>query len=157
MNKKDIQCSSIFSKLGPEPLSKKFNFSYFDKKYKNKKKNIKNLLMDQKFVSGLGNIYVNEILYLSKINPFKLSKSLKEDDLKNIIKFTKLTISKAVSLGGSSIRDFSDTNNQSGKYQDNFFVYGREGLKCKTSKCVSIINRKFISNRSTFYCKICQK
>ena len=95
--------------LGPEPLSTKFNIGYFRNYIKGKERTIKDLLMDQKFISGLGNIYVNEIFFLAG-KAIKKIKKLKNFDIKKIIKFSKKIISKAIILGGSSIKDFSSSS-----------------------------------------------
>ena len=145
-----------FSCLGPEPFQSSFNphyvFSYFYKK----KKNIKNFLLDQNFVSGIGNIYASEILFLSKLNPSKKAYLIKLKDCKKIIINAKKVLSKAIKDGGSSIRDFKDTSGNKGKFQKNFNVYDRKGLRCKRTNCNGIIQKKNISNRSTFFCNICQ-
>ena len=86
MKKKNIEEINFLKKLGPEPLSFNFSANYFNKSLKNKKKNIKNLLMDQFFVSGIGNIYANEALFMSKINPLKLSGNIKKKRNKKINK-----------------------------------------------------------------------
>ena len=143
--------------LGPEPLNKKFNITYLMKKIRNIKKNVKNFLMDQKNVAGLGNIYVNEILHTSSINPRKISKNLKLDEIKKIIKNTKIILKKAIFLGGSSIRDFKGISGDTGNFQQKFKVYGREGQLCRKSGCKGIIKKIYISNRSTFHCIKCQK
>ena len=143
--------------LGPEPLNKEFNIIYLMKKIRNIKKNVKNFLMDQKNVAGLGNIYVNEILHTSSINPRKISKNLKLDEIKKIIKNTKIILKKAIFLGGSSIRDFKGISGNTGNFQQKFKVYGRDGQLCRKSGCKGIIKKIYISNRSTFYCSKCQK
>ncbi len=155
---KNYTKDSHLSKLGPEPLSKKFNFIYF-KKFIEKRPNrsIKNLLMDQKFVSGLGNIYVNELLFLCGLSPKKRFKKINNLQLKKIVKFTKKILIKSIKNGGSSIKDFNDANGQNGKYQQSFKVYSREGKKCLRPKCIGIVKKIFISNRSSFYCSSCQK
>ena len=143
--------------LGPEPLTQKFNEKYFKKKSLKFKKNLKNFLMDQKLVSGLGNIYVNEILHLSSINPLKISNKLKNHQIKKIIKNTKTILLCAIKLGGSSIRDFRGIEGQNGYFQQNFMVYNRDKKACKKEECSGKIKKIYISNRSTFYCLKCQK
>ena len=143
--------------LGPEPLTQKFNEKYFKKKLSKIKKNLKNFLMDQKLVSGLGNIYVNEILHLSSINPLKISNKLKNHQIKKIIKNTKTILLCAIKLGGSSIRDFRGIEGQNGYFQQNFMVYNRDKKACKKEECSGKIKKIYISNRSTFYCLKCQK
>ena len=146
-----------FNHLGPEPFSKKFNLNYLLRYFLNKKKDIKSSLLDQKFVSGIGNIYANEILFFSKINPMKSAMKLTNKECKKIILFSKKVLNKAINKGGSSIRDFKDTSGNSGNFQKEFKVYLRENLKCIRNSCSGKIKKKFMSNRSTFFCNSCQK
>ena len=143
--------------LGPEPLKNTFNFTYFKNYIKGRSRVIKDILMDQKFVSGLGNIYANEILFLSKVKPSRKVKNLKEFELKKIINFTKEVLKNAIELGGSSIKDFSSSNGKKGSFQQHFNVYGKKGANCSNTTCKSIIVKSSISNRSTFFCDNCQK
>ena len=143
--------------LGPEPLSAKFNTEYFKNYIAGKKRTIKDLLMDQKFLSGLGNIYVNEILFFSEINPAKKIKKLTDVEIKKIIKFTKKIISKAIILGGSSIKDFSSSSGKKGSFQQHFSVYGKKGENCCKVKCSGKIKKIVIANRASFFCNKCQK
>ena len=144
------------AKFGPEPFELKFSLQYILKYFQQKKRNIKNFLLDQKFVSGIGNIYASEILYLSKINPNKAARLLKKDDCKKIIINSRKVLLKAIKKGGSSIRDFKNTSGKKGNFQKNFQVYERDGLNCKRFGCSGIIKKKTLSNRSTFFCNICQ-
>ena len=143
--------------LGPEPLKNTFNYTYFKNYIKGRSRVIKDILMDQKFVSGLGNIYANEILFLSKVKPSRKVKNLKEFELKKIIKLTKEVLKNAIELGGSSIKDFSSSNGKKGSFQQYFNVYGKKGATCSNTTCKSIIVKSSISNRSTFFCDNCQK
>ncbi len=155
--KKDIYKNKHIKILGPEPLSDSFNFYYFKKYLLGKSKTIKDLLMDQKFISGIGNIYANEILYLCKIKPNKKIKKLKNFELVKIVKNTKQVLKKAILLGGSSIKDFSSSTGKKGSFQQNFNVYGKKGSKCSNKYCKGTIKKIFLSNRSSFFCPICQK
>tara|TARA_E500000178_G_scaffold336309_1_gene374163 strand:+ start:12 stop:875 length:864 start_codon:yes stop_codon:yes gene_type:complete len=146
-----------FAHLGPEPFEIRFNSNYVFSFLSRKQKNIKDFLLDQNFVSGIGNIYANEILFLSKIKPHKKAYQLKEKDCKKIILNSKKVLLRAIKKGGSTIRDFKNIHGQPGGFQKDFNVYGREGLKCKNLKCSGKIERKIISNRSTFFCNSCQK
>tara|TARA_B100001769_G_C21979153_1_gene526495 strand:+ start:10 stop:873 length:864 start_codon:yes stop_codon:yes gene_type:complete len=146
-----------FIHLGPEPFSKTYNLEYFFSYFLNKKKNIKSFLIDQKFVSGIGNIYASEILFLSKINPNKQAMKLSKEDCKKIIFFSKSVLNKAIKRGGSSIRDFKNISGKSGNFQKEFKVYQRENLDCQRKQCTGKIRKIFISNRSTFFCNNCQK
>ena len=154
---KKLLQNSHLKKLGPEPLSKKFDSKYFINFIKKRKIGLKDLLMNQNFVAGLGNIYVNEAIFLSKINPrikaYKISNKKITDLIRNIKKLLK----KAIEEGGSSIRDFNNTDGQEGNFQQFFNVYGRKGEICRRLKCEGKIKTIRISKRSTFYCDKCQK
>ena len=143
--------------LGPEPISIKFNIKYFKNYINGKKRTVKDALMDQKFVSGLGNIYVNEILFFSGVRPEKKVKKLKDGEIRKIIKFSKKIIFKAIKLGGSSIKDFSSISGKKGSFQQYFSVYGKKGENCPNVKCKGKIKKIVIANRASFFCKYCQK
>ena len=157
MIKDQKQLKDRFKFYGPEPFDKKFDLKYVINYFKNKNKDIKNYLLDQKFVSGIGNIYASEILYLSKINPLTSVNDLNRTQCKKIIINSKKILSNAIIKGGSTIRDFKNTFGSSGKFQKEFKVYGREKLKCKRFNCEGTIDKIVQANRSTFLCKICQK
>ena len=143
--------------LGPEPLENIFNFSYFKKYIKGKSKTVKDLLMDQKFVSGLGNIYVNEILFNSKIKPTRQIKKITDKEIKKILHITKKILNKAIKLGGSSIKDFLNGNGKTGSFQQYFNVYGKKGDNCSNTDCNAKIEKIVLSSRSSFLCPRCQK
>ena len=143
--------------LGPEPLSAKFNIRYFKNYIIGKKRSIKNILMDQKFISGLGNIYVNEILFASGVKPTKKIKKLTNIEIQKIIRFSKKIISKAIILGGSSIKNFSSSSGKKGLFQQYFCVYGKKGENCSKTRCNGKIKKIVIDNRASFFCDNCQK
>ena len=145
-----------FDHLGPEPFDNKFNINYFKKFIKNKNRNIKDLLINQNFISGIGNIYANEILFWSRINPNKKIRLLNNENCKQIIINSKKVLLNAIKQGGSSIRDFKNVEGNQGSFQNNFKVYQREGLNCKRKNCRGKIVKKVITNRSTFFCNFCQ-
>ena len=153
----NIELKKKFSHFGPEPFSKLFSIEYIIKYLRNKEKNIKNFLLDQKFVSGIGNIYANEILYYSKIKPLRKAKNITKDECKKLFFYSKLVLKNAINKGGSSIRDFKNTNGNFGNFQKEFNVYQRENLNCIKAYCKGIIKKKIISNRSSFFCNYCQK
>ncbi|MDC3016487.1 bifunctional DNA-formamidopyrimidine glycosylase/DNA-(apurinic or apyrimidinic site) lyase [Candidatus Pelagibacter sp.] len=146
-----------FKTMGPEPFSDKFNLNYVVNYFKKKNKDIKSFLLDQRFVSGIGNIYASEILFESKINPFKKAKLLNKNECLNIILSSRKILQRAIKKGGSSIRDFKDVSGTQGDFQKEFSVYQQEGADCKRSKCGGVIKKKITSNRSTFFCVSCQK
>ena len=154
INKKDIDISPI-SKLGLEPFDSNLNVAYLKEKYKTKNLPIKSTLLEQDIISGIGNIYANEILFLSKINPYKQAKYLNDKDLLNIINNTKTVLNSAIKKGGTTIRSYTSEEGVSGKFQNDLYVHSREFEKCKI--CKSTIKREKINGRSTFYCPNCQK
>ena len=154
---KKLKFSSHFQKLGPEPLTKKFNTNYFNDKIKKRKIYLKDLLMNQKFLAGLGNIYVNEAIFLSKLNPKIRVNNIPFKKIGALVSNIKKVLKKAINEGGSSIKNFNSTKGKKGNFQQFFNVYGRQGFRCSRSNCKGIIRRIRISNRSTFFCNICQK
>jgi formamidopyrimidine-DNA glycosylase len=152
-----ISFSSHLQFLGPEPLNKEFNLNYVVKYIATKKIKVKDLLMSQKFVSGLGNIYCNEILFLCKLSPFRIVKKIKKKELDNIVKFTKKVLKKSIIQGGSSIKNFVNTEGKNGNFQQKFNVYNREKNECTRKNCSGIIQKVYTSNRSSFFCSSCQK
>jgi formamidopyrimidine-DNA glycosylase len=154
--KKKEEFSRRFNHFGPEPFSKLFNLNYIENYFKYKKKDIKSFLLDQKFVSGIGNIYASEILFLCKVDPQKKAQKLTKADCKKIIYFSRLVLKKAIKYGGSSIRDFKNTFGSEGSFQKEFKVYQREHLNCLNYNCLGKIKKKMISKRSTFFCNKCQ-
>ena len=157
LDKGQLQYNLHLKNLGPEPLGNSFDFKYFKNYLINRNRTIKDILMDQKFVSGLGNIYVNEVLFLSKVKPTKKTYLIKNNEIHKIIKNTKKTLKKAISLGGSSLRDFSSSDGKKGEFQQYFDVYGRKGDNCLNRNCNKKIIKTIIGNRATFYCPKCQK
>ena len=112
--------------------------------------------MDQSFVSGLGNIYVNEALFMSKINPLKECCNLCAKDINQLIKNIKSILKKSIKNGGSTVRDFRNSSGKSGSFQQFFKVYGRKNKECSRISCNGRINKILIQNRATFYCFGCQ-
>ena len=113
--------------------------------------------MDQTFVSGLGNIYVNEALFMSRIHPLKKCGSLNKKEIQKLILYVKKVLRFSISKGGSSIRDFKNTFGRNGGFQQFFRVYGHENKNCSRISCKGKIKKIFISKRSSFYCNKCQK
>ena len=154
--KKNFLLEKPIVNLGPDPFSYKFNFRYIKNFIHNKKINIKNLLMNQKFVGGIGNIYANEILYYCRLRPTKIVDELSKANILNIILHTKKVLNKAIQFGGSSIKNFKKINGVSGNFQENFKVYGKNNVQCIRRGCIGYIRKVLISSRSAFYCSKCQ-
>lgn len=142
---KDLSCD----------LTKGQTLSTFKLKAFNKNRSIKSLLLDGKILSGVGNIYACESLFLSKINPNTLGKNISISKLKELCKSIKEIFIKAISLGGSSINDYKHIDGTKGLMQEHYYVYGREGLNC--FNCQTKILRIKQNGRSSYYCPKCQR
>lgn len=147
---------TLLKNLGPEPLSKKFNSTFLRKHIYNRKITIKQLLMDGRFISGIGNIYANEALFLSKINPIKPAYTLTFKECDNLVNAIKATLKRAILKKGTTIKDFRNSFGENGQFQVELKVYGRENKTCLECK-KSIIKKIRIAGRGSFYCPKCQQ
>lgn len=152
---KDDVCNSPIAKLGFEPWDKNLTKDYLMNVYKNKGLPIKSLLLDQGIIVGIGNIYADEILFLSRINPHRRGCALSSDDCDNIIVNTRFVLEKAIKEGGTTIRSYTSEEGVTGLFQNSLNVHRREGEECPC--CKSIIKREKIGGRSSYYCEKCQK
>ena len=143
------------SSLGPEPLEKSFTFEKFKKTLESKKGKIKQVLMDQEIIAGIGNIYSDEILWQAKIYPFKDVSKLSRSDLDRIYQAMREILPRAIELGGESISDFRRISGERGYFDKERKVYRRAGEKC--SRCGTIIKRAKLAGRSAHFCPKCQK
>jgi formamidopyrimidine-DNA glycosylase len=150
----DIDKHRLIDHLGPEPLSKDFNSKYLLALCSKSKTNIKTLLMNQKNVVGIGNIYASETLYLAKVNPLKDSSKLTIDDCKKVVSSSKKVLNAAIKVGGTTLKDFYSADGNPGYFKFKLNVYGREGLDCK--RCKTKIAKTNINKRATYYCSSCQ-
>jgi formamidopyrimidine-DNA glycosylase len=142
-------------KLGPEPLDKSFTFKKFQGDLKNKKGKIKQVLMDQSMIAGIGNIYASEVLWQAKINPEKETCKISGKDLKKLYQSIKKILKLSIKLGGDSFSDYRKPDGTKGNFDSVKRVYKRENQKCY--RCKTKIKRIKIGQRSTFYCPRCQK
>ena len=154
LKKKDIHKHFLLNKLGFEALSKELTINNLKPLLKNRTKSIKNTLIDQTVIAGIGNIYASEILYKAKIHPFRSTNSLSDIDLKTIIKACRFILKKAIKLGGTTIKNHAQPDGKLGYFKQKLKVYGRTGEKCFSCKN-NIINSS-IAKRSTYYCDNCQ-
>ena len=152
--KKELREHFLLSKIGVEPLGRELTIEYLQNNFKKRVINIKNALIDQKIIAGIGNIYASEILYKAKINPLRKVNSLSQNDLNSIITYTKIILKKSIDVGGTTIRDHMQPDGSLGYFKQKLQVYGKTNEKCKT--CNSFIVKEVISNRSTFICRHCQ-
>ena len=151
-----LDVNKFLSKLGPEPLGKDLKKDYLILKTKATQRTIKTLLMDQRFISGIGNIYANEILFLAKIRPNKISSKLSLVDIVRLHTSIGKVLKRALKLGGSSIKDFKSSVGEKGRFQNEFKVYDREDLKCLRTGCSGLIARVVSQGRASFFCNECQ-
>lgn len=153
IDKDKIDILGPIKDLGLEPFSDKLDVLYLKDKYSKVNIPIKSSLLDQSVICGIGNIYADEILYLARINPNTLASSLDEDEIDNIIKYTREVLSKAISLGGSSIHTYKSVDGVSGSYQDVLLVHN----KSVCPSCGGVISKIKIRGRGTYFCPNCQK
>jgi len=143
------------NELGLEPWDNNLDVTYLKEQYKNKKKEIKSILLDQGIIVGIGNIYADEILFLSKINPYKKACDLNDLELKSIIENTKKVLEAAIKDGGTTIKSYTSEEGVHGRFQQNLNVHQRKDEECK--ECKSKIVKVVIGGRGTYYCPKCQK
>ena len=141
-------------KLGVEPLSDEFNESWLKNILRNKSRMIKALLLDQKIIAGLGNIYVDECLWKSKIHPKTISNKIPIKTILILCNEIKRTLQSSINAKGTTIVDFTFLNGQSGKYSNQLNIFGKQGRPCP--RCSSIIKKKKIAGRGTHFCPRCQ-
>jgi formamidopyrimidine-DNA glycosylase len=146
-----------FDTMGPEPLSDTWDGGVLHNIIRERRAPIKSLLLDQRIVAGLGNIYVCEALYTVGINPKQWGKDLAEAKCVELVSAVKEVLLRAIKAGGSTLRDYQKTDGSLGYFQNSFHVYGREGEPCMKSGCEGVIVRISQGGRSTFYCSVCQK
>ena len=143
-----------FILMGPEPLGDDFTGEYLKIATKDRKAPIKQLLLDQRIVAGLGNIYVCEALHMAGISPRLKGGAISKPRYERLVSAIKQVLTAAIAAGGSSLRDFARPDGELGYFAKDWLVYGREGQSCR---CGAPVRRRVDSGRSTFYCPQCQK
>lgn len=144
-----------FQKMGPEPLGNQFSAAYLHNMFKQKQTPVKQALLDQKIVVGLGNIYVCEALFRAGISPKRKASNLGLKRIEVLVPHIRDVLNEAIAAGGSSLKDFADSQGKLGYFQHNFTVYDRENEACPI--CGKPIRRIMQQNRSSFYCPSCQR
>ena len=152
--KKDELDKSPIAKLGKEPWDKDLTPKYLKDKL-NKHKAIKTLLLDQSIITGIGNIYADEILFLSKINPERDGCNLTNKNLHDIITNTRDVLSKAIEMGGTTIHTYTSVDGITGLFQQELLVHGKKDMPCPN--CNTLIEKIVVGGRGTYYCPKCQK
>lgn len=140
--------------LGVEPLSLTFSVRYLGDRLQHTQRTIKDAIMDQRLVAGVGNIYASELLFRAKVHPGRIASSLDHSETARIVKATKSVLREAIQHRGSSISDYLDGEGQPGSFQTRFRVYDREAKPCRS--CQAAILREVHGGRSSFFCPRCQ-
>jgi formamidopyrimidine-DNA glycosylase len=146
-----------FAGLGPEPLSEAFDAAHLADAFAGRRQGPKTLLLDQRIVAGLGNIYVCEALNRARISPFRAAGRISAARLSRLVPAIKDVLAEAIEAGGSSLRDYARADGALGYFQHRFRTYDREGQACRNDGCAGVIARKVQAGRSTFYCPVCQR
>ena len=157
VNTATLELHPWFADLGPEPLSQAFDAAHLKAAFKDRRQGPKTLLLDQRIVAGLGNIYVCEALHRARISPFKPAGGVSKPRLEKLVGAIRDVLGEAIAAGGSTLRDFAQTDGALGYFQHRFRVYDREGTPCPNDGCDGVIARKVQAGRSTFYCPTCQR
>jgi len=142
-------------KLGSEPLGPDFRYSAFARVLQVSRRSIKALLLDQTQVAGLGNIYVDEALFVARVRPQRLANSLKPAEIKRLFQAIPAVLNKGIAAGGTSLKDYLHPDGQRGQHQEHLWVYGRTAQPCL--QCGSELVRTVVAQRGTHYCAACQK
>lgn len=148
----DIYNEIPLSNVGYEPFDERVTVEYLSNKFKKLNRPIKSTLLDQKIISGLGNIYVDEVLFMCKLHPEKITSTITEEDINNIIKNSVIVLNKAIALGGTTIRTFTSGNHITGRFQNELLIHTKK--TCPT--CKTEVKKIFVGGRGTYHCRVCQ-
>ncbi|NIF24103.1 MULTISPECIES: bifunctional DNA-formamidopyrimidine glycosylase/DNA-(apurinic or apyrimidinic site) lyase [Pantoea] len=151
----DLAGSSVLAHLGPEPLSEAFNTDYLFEKSRGKRTVVKQWLMDNKIVVGVGNIYASESLFTAGIAPDRPAYSLSKDEVALLVSTIKAVLLRSIEQGGTTLRDFLQSDGKPGYFAQELQVYGRAGEPCRA--CGTPIVSGKHGQRSTFWCPNCQR
>ena len=158
LNINEMESSKFFRNIGQEPLSDDLTPELLCSKLKDKKIAIKLALLDQKLISGIGNIYACEALFRAGISPRRKSNSISHKRASRLVNSIKLVLTEAIKAGGSSIKDFVHPDGELGYFATKWRVYGREGEPCLCNHQKNVLIKRIIqSGRSTFFCPVCQR
>ncbi len=151
----NLQQNRLLNLLGPEPLSDDFTWPYLQQKSTNKRIPIKSWLMDNQLVVGVGNIYASESLFSAGILPQRLANQLTDTEAEKLVTVVKLVLQRAIEQGGTTLRDFLQSDGKPGYFAQQLQVYGRAGQPCL--HCSSPILSQKIAQRNTYWCPLCQQ
>lgn len=153
----ELDAHPWFAGLGPEPLGPDFTAAHLLRRFVGRVQAVKTLLLDQRIVAGLGNIYVSEALHRASIDPHTAGGTLSLARLKRLVTAIRQVLEEAIAAGGSTLRDFSNAEGDLGYFQHRFRVYDREDAPCPKPRCRGVTRRVVQGGRSTFYCPTCQR
>jgi formamidopyrimidine-DNA glycosylase len=153
----DLDRHKLLAEIGPEPLGNAFDEAYLVARLAGRQTPVKAALLDQTVVAGLGNIYVCEVLFRTGISPLRKAGRISAVRVASLVPAIRTVLTEAIDAGGSSLRDYRQTDGELGYFQHTFRVYGREGEACVTPGCGGIIRRAVQSGRSSFFCPVCQR
>lgn len=153
----DLSNHVWLAKLGPEPLGNEFNETYLAKAFEGRKAPVKSLLLDQRVIAGLGNIYVCEALFRTGISPLRSAGRIATSRVASLVPAIRDVLAEAIKAGGSSLRDYRQADGELGYFQHAFQVYDREDMACLRDGCGGMVRRIVQSGRSSFYCPKCQR
>jgi formamidopyrimidine-DNA glycosylase len=151
-----IEGHRLLAGLGPEPLGNGFDSPYLADRLANRLAPVKAVLLDQRAVAGLGNIYVCEALWRARVSPLRPARDVSAGEVEAIVAAVRAVLLEALEAGGSSLRDYRRADGELGYFQHSFAVYGREGDPCPRPGCAGTVARTVQSGRSSFYCPACQ-
>jgi formamidopyrimidine-DNA glycosylase len=153
----DVYQHPRLSGIGPEPLEAEFTQDVFEQQIQQKQKSkIKQVLLDQSIIAGIGNIYADESLHLADIHPERVVSSLNSSELKKLYKAIKISLNKGLTLGGDSTSDYRNIYGEKGLSQNTHAVYRQTGKQCTKKRCDGTIIRIVVAARGTHFCNICQ-
>lgn len=151
----DINDHKLIANLGPEPLTDAFSADYLFKQSRGKSAPVKSFIMDSKIVVGVGNIYANEALFHAGIHPKRAATKISKQRYSQLVDCIKDVLGKAIEVGGTTLRDFTNSSGEPGYFKQSLFVYGRGGQPCK--QCDQPLIEIRLGQRSTVYCGKCQR
>jgi formamidopyrimidine-DNA glycosylase len=157
LNTATLDLHPWFAGLGPEPLSPAFDAAHLKAAFAGRRQGPKTLLLDQRIVAGLGNIYVCEALHRARISPFRPAARVPARRLGPLTEAIREVLGEAIAAGGSTLRDYAQADGALGYFQHRFRVYDREGRPCPNPGCGGVVARRVQAGRSTFFCPACQR
>jgi formamidopyrimidine-DNA glycosylase len=158
VNAGDYKDIDLLNRMGPEPLSNEFELNDFKNRLKQRKQKIKEVLLSQEVVAGVGNIYADESLWMSKLHPQRPSNTLKPTEVKKLLESIKDVMQRAVEAGGSTLSDqsYQQPTGEMGYFQFEHHAYDREGFSCNHKGCKGVIEKIYVGGRGTHFCPKCQ-